>query len=96
MRRSRVLLAAVSVALLASGCTAGDGGRGSRPPADSGQTASPLSWHDCTADIEASFLSRHRCGTLVVPQDRTGGRTHAGEIEAVLHRATVARLAVNQ
>ena len=32
-----------------------------------------MRWHECSADIEASFLSRHRCGTLVVPQDRDGG-----------------------
>ena len=35
------------------------------------QADSPLRWHDCSADIEAGFISRHRCGTLVVPQDRT-------------------------
>ena len=54
-------------------CTGGDrpegdqrGQRRRRRPASCAGTTAPQT-------IEATFLSRHRCGTLVVPQDRSDG-----------------------
>ncbi len=71
MTRPASVMAAISVALLLTGCT-GDGVERAAPtPSDTGGAESPLRWHDCSAEIEAGFLSRHRCGTLVVPQDRS-------------------------
>ena len=81
MRRSAALLAAIAVGLLVSGCTSGGGESTTPPTADAGTNASPLTWHDCAAEIEASFLSHHRCGTLVVPQDRTGNDGGAGSLD---------------
>jgi len=71
MKRMAAVLAAISAVLLITGCTDDAAERGSQPPKGTPGTSSPLRWHDCSADIEASFLSRHRCGTLVVPQDRS-------------------------
>lgn len=32
---------------------------------------STLVWGDCPADVEATFLARHQCGTLTVPVNRS-------------------------
>ena len=73
MRRTAEVLAAISMALLVTGCTDTAAKQSSQPPNVTREGTSPLRWHDCSADIEASFLSEHRCGTLVVPQDRHDG-----------------------
>lgn len=72
MRRAAVL-AVTSLALAVAACT-GDGVEPSGGPSrDRVEAGSPLRWHDCPAEVEVSFLSPHRCGTLVVPRDRNGG-----------------------
>ena len=73
MRRTAAVLTAISLALLVTSCTDTAAKQSPQPPNVTHQATSPLHWHECSADIEASFLSRHRCGTLVVPQDRDGG-----------------------
>ena len=73
MRRTAAVLAAISVALLVAGCTGSAAEQTSQPTNVTREGTSPLRWHECSADIEARFLSRHRCGTLVVPQDRDRG-----------------------
>lgn len=69
--RSTAVVAAISAALLITGCTGDAAKPSSQPPDATGSTHTPtLRWHECSADIDARFLSRHRCGTLVVPQSR--------------------------
>lgn len=69
------------MSLLVNACTGDATQQSSQPSTATRETTdtSPLRWHECNSDIEASFLSRHRCGTLVVPQDRDGGR--AGSLD---------------
>jgi TAP-like protein len=63
--RSRASLGVIAAALCAAACTGDD------DPNRAGRTDTPqVSWHECDASIEASFLSKHRCGTLTVLQDR--------------------------
>lgn len=66
MRLPARLVAAASVTLAVAACTTD-----SEPKTDPNSTSSILRWHGCTAEIETTFLSKHRCGTLTVPQDRT-------------------------
>src|SRR5688500_18023390 len=63
--RSLASVGLIALALCASACTGDD------DPDRAGRTDTPqVSWHECDASIEASFLSKHRCGTLTVLQDR--------------------------
>ncbi len=62
MRRTAALLGAVALASAVAACT------GDHPPGDK-EAGTALHWHECSAAIEATFLSEHRCGTLTVPQD---------------------------
>ena len=65
MRSYVRLVAAASATLTVAACTIG-----AEPAADRRSTSEVLRWHDCTPELETTFLSRHRCGTLTVPQDR--------------------------
>ena len=62
MRPTAAILVAISVAVAVAACT-GD------PQRENPESGSALRWHACAAAIEATFLSKHRCGTLTVPQD---------------------------
>lgn len=73
MTKPTTALLAMWVALGIAACTTDREPRSQGSPGDeSGREVRPaLRWHDCAAEIEATFLSKHRCGTLTVPQDRT-------------------------
>ena len=60
----------LAVALSATACT-NDPDPDPDPDLDGGTKAAPqVVWHACDQAVEATFLSKHRCGTLTVPQDR--------------------------
>jgi pimeloyl-ACP methyl ester carboxylesterase len=72
------LVTLVVVSALATGCT----------PSASPTAASPvsvLSWGTCPPAVEATFLTRHQCGTLTVPIDRS--RPASGTTSLLVTRA---------
>jgi pimeloyl-ACP methyl ester carboxylesterase len=42
-----------------------------------------LKWGECPADVEVTFLSRHQCGVLTVPEDRNKSNGHTVELLVV-------------
>jgi hypothetical protein len=73
MKRPATALIALVVVLAVTACTTDDQPRNQAPHGDGAenQPGSALHWHDCAAAIESTFLSKHRCGTLAVPQDHS-------------------------
>ncbi len=70
MTRALGVLAAISLALLIAGCTDDADDQSRRRPSTPARSTRRCNGTTARPDIEAGFLSEHRCGTLVVPQDR--------------------------